>query len=92
MNETEIAQMEEEILSREIDPMMEMEWNVEQDRALLKDEAALVGAWRLWKHMRNDAKLKETAAALKDCRDKLQHLKARRVELKAILTPKQPAL
>lgn len=79
MNEDDVQELERQALADIPEtPEIELKWIEAQLRSLQEQRQVFAAQFKMWKHMRDDKRMKETAANLKEAKDIISYLEERR--------------
>jgi len=74
MTEADVAAVEQEVVGVSVDPEVERLW-AERTRAVLRQaEQRLMAEWKMWKFVRDDARMQSALAELRRVRACLAYL------------------
>lgn len=81
MDKTEADQLSLEVLATPLDPALELQWTRAQLEDLKTAEQQSMCRYKLWDHVRDDAKMKQEAESLKQLRSMMVYCEGRLAEL-----------
>jgi len=74
MTDEDVRAMEAAVLATPADPAVEREWAAEMLKELRLEEQRAVAAWKMWKFLRDDGRMKKTADDLARVRQMIGYL------------------
>lgn len=81
MDKTEAQLLAGQVLAVPLDPVLELQWTTAQLADLKTAEQQAMCRFKLWDHVRDDAKMKQEAETLKQIRSMITYCEGRLAEL-----------